>query len=191
MGKYLDLAEKARETAVCGHLEASSPRKAEDRHFQETECEISEISEISPPGESKTECEISEISPPPTPCTTAPPESLPLRRHRFRWTIDPDDTAIEEGRRIVEAVRARGVWMNFKGGEIGIQWWGDISNTGAMLDEIRAELPGVAAALAAHNEDDENAKYDRLEREAIVNESDFNNAIPLGDDSGMIGDQDQ
>ncbi len=171
MGKYLDLAEKARETAVCGHLKASSPRKAEDRHFQETECEISEISEISPPGESKTECEKSEISPPPTPCTTVPPESISLRRHRFRWTIDPDDTAIEEGRRIVEAVRARGVWMNFKGGEIGIQWWGDIPNTGAMLDEIRAELSGVAAAL--HRED---AEYDRLERDAIENEADFDNA---------------
>ena len=44
-----------------------------------------------------------------------------------------------EVRRIVEAIRERGVWMNFKGGEIGIQWWGDIPNTGAMIALLRAQ----------------------------------------------------
>ena len=69
--------------------------------------------------------------------------------------------------------------MNFKSGEIGIQWWGDIPNTGVMLDEIRAELSGVAAAL--HRED---AEYDRLEHDAIENEADFDNAMPPGYDDG-------
>ena len=44
----------------------------------------------------------------------------------------------------------------------------------------------TAVVLAVHNEDDESADHDRLERDAIQNEADFDNAMLPGDDGGTL-----
>ena len=51
-------------------------------------------------------------------------------------------------------------------------------------DWIRGNRLGVVHALSK-----EDAEYDRLEREAIQNEADFDNAKLPGDDGGTIGDR--
>ena len=48
---------------------------------------------------------------------------------------------------------------------------------GALIDRIMTAR--TALVLAIHNEEDESADHDRLERDAIQNEADFDNAMPL------------
>ena len=48
---------------------------------------------------------------------------------------------------------------------------------GALIDRIMAAR--TAVVLAVRNEDDESADHDRLERDAIQNETGFDHATPL------------
>ncbi len=80
---------------------------------------------------------------------------------------DSDDP--EEGRRILENVRAVGRWVSIERERIVLRWRGDFPSR--IIDQIMAAR--TAVVLAAHNED---VEYDRLERDAIMNESDFDDA---------------
>ena len=96
---------------------------------------------------------------------------------------EPDSSDPKVGRRIIEDIRAGGAWVRILDGRIVLRWRGNLPDAGALIDRIREAR--TAVVLAAHDEDIE---YDRLEREAIQNESSFDNARPPGDDSGTIGD---
>ncbi len=96
---------------------------------------------------------------------------------------DVDNDDIGEGQRIIGDVRSDGGWITIENGNIALRWRGELPGVGKLIDRIREAR--TAVVLAAQREDTE---YDRLERDAIQNEADFDNAKPPGDDGGTIGD---
>ena len=88
---------------------------------------------------------------------------------------DSDDP--EVGRRILDNVRAVGGWISIERERIVLRWRHDFPSK--IIDQIMAAR--TAVVLAVHNED---AEYDRLERDAIQNESDFDEAMSPGLDGG-------
>ena len=93
---------------------------------------------------------------------------------------EPDNADPAVGLNIHRDVRAGGGWISIENGKIALRWHGDLPDVGKLIDRIREAREGVV--LAAHHED---AEYDRLERDAIQKEADFDNAKPPGDDGGM------
>ena len=89
---------------------------------------------------------------------------------------EPDNADSEEGRRIIEAIKAVGGWLRIENERIVLRWRHDVM-PGALIDRIMAAR--TAVVLAAHNEDVDSADHDRLERDAIQNEADFDHATPL------------
>ena len=71
-------------------------------------------------------------------------------------------------------------WLSIEG-DIGCGPDGPRARYGAVQGDLRKLHDRMSA---------EDAEYDRLEREAIQNESSFDNARPPGDDGGTIGDRD-
>ena len=88
---------------------------------------------------------------------------------------DPDNADPAVGQVIIQDVRAGGGWISIEDGKIAIRWRGELPGVGKLIDRIREAR--VAVVLAARHED---AEFDRLEREAIVNEADFDHANPPG-----------
>ncbi len=98
-----------------------------------------------------------------------------VRVLNLRSTPDPDETDnadSAEGRSIIEAVKSVGGWVRIENGRIVLRWRHDVM-PGALIDRIMAAR--TAVVLAVHNENDESADHDRLERMAIQNETDFDN----------------
>ena len=91
--------------------------------------------------------------------------------------VDNDDPVA--GEHIIRDVRAGGGWITIEHGKIVLRWRGVLPGVGNLIDRIREAREGVV--LAAQHED---AKYERLEREAIQDEADFSNARLPGDDGG-------
>ncbi len=99
-----------------------------------------------------------------------------VRVLNLRSTPDPDETDNadpNEGRSIIEAVKAVGGWVHIENERIVLRWRHDVM-PGATIDRIMAAR--TAVVLAARIEDDESAECDRLECDAIENEADFDNA---------------
>ena len=92
---------------------------------------------------------------------------------------EPDNADAAEGRRIIEAVKTVGGWVRIENERIILRWRHDVM-PGSLIDRIMAAR--IAVVLAARNEDDESADHDRLERDAIQNEADFDNATPPSND---------
>ena len=59
---------------------------------------------------------------------------------------EPDNTDSDEGRSIIEAVKAVGGWVRIENGRIVLRWRHDVM-PGALIDQILANRTGVVAAL--------------------------------------------
>ncbi len=104
-----------------------------------------------------------------------------VRVLNLRSVPEPDETDTAdaaEGRSIIEAVKAVGGWVRIENERIVLRWRHDVM-PGATIDRIMAAR--TAVVLAMRTEDDESAECDRLERNAIDYEADFDNATPPGD----------
>ena len=102
-----------------------------------------------------------------------------IRVLNLRSTPDPDEpdnADATEGRSIIEAVKAVGGWVRIENGRIVLRWR-HVVMPGALIDRIMAAR--TAVVLALHTEDVESADHDRLERDAVQNEGDLENAMPL------------
>ena len=79
--------------------------------------------------------------------------AMDTRLHRFSLRAEPspdeqDANDPDEGRRIVKTLERLGAKIVIKGDRITLQWFGDISNAGELIDEIRKNRLGIAAALS-------------------------------------------
>ena len=84
-----------------------------------------------------------------------------------------DNAEAAEGRSIIKAIEAVGGWIRIENGRIVLRWRHDVM-PGALIDRILANRTGIVTALG--NED---LAYDTLERDAIQNEADSDNAGSL------------
>ena len=105
-----------------------------------------------------------------------------VRVLNLRSVPEPDETDTAdaaEGRSIIEAVKAVGGWVRIENERIILRWRHDVM-PGSLIDRIMTVR--TAVVLAVRNEEDESADHNRLERDAIQNEADFDNATPPSND---------